>query len=72
MTDTISALTVILEKDIRSDEIEPLIEAIKQFRSVLDVETHVSNLEQRVANSRARVELGEKLFEILYPQKGST
>ena len=72
MTDTISALTVILEKDIRSDEIEPLIDAIKQFRSVLDVETHVSNLEQRVANSRARVELGEKLFEILYPQKGST
>jgi hypothetical protein len=61
-------LTVVLEKDIRDDDAQPLIEAIKQMRGVLDVQPLMANIESYIAQSRARAELGQKLWDILYPK----
>lgn len=71
MTDKYYALTVILDKDIRDDDAQPLIEAIKMLKGVIDVTPHVSTLETHVAYHRARIELGQKLLQVLYPEKGS-
>jgi len=68
MTDTIYALTVVLEKDIRDDDIEAITNAIRMLRGVLDVTNHISDPSTYVAEARARRELGDKLWEVLYPQ----
>lgn len=65
MTDRINALTVCLEQNIREDDIEPLLAAIRQLRGVLDVQPHVADMESYVAEQRARQELRDKLWELL-------
>lgn len=67
MTDRFHSLTVVLEKDIRSDDAEGLIQAIRHMRGVLSVTGRVSDPDSHMAEERARRELGQKLWEILYP-----
>ena len=69
MTDRYHTLTVVLEADIRTDDAEGLIEAIKRMRGVLSVAGEVSDLDSHMAEERARRELGQKLWEILYPKR---
>lgn len=69
MTDRYYALTVILEKDMRDDDSESLIQAIKMIKGVLSVKGNVSDPVSWMAEERARRELGDKLWNILYPKK---
>lgn len=64
MTDRIYALTVLLEEPVREDDVETLIQAIKQMRGVLDVTTRVANIELYWA----RVSAGQEVIEILLRQ----
>jgi hypothetical protein len=68
MTDKYYALTVVLEKDIRKDDAEQIINAIRMIKYVLDVKGNVSNPDTWMAESRARRELGDKLFNVIYPK----
>lgn len=43
MTDRVNALVVVLDKDIRTDDVESLIEAIKHFRGVLSVFNNIAD-----------------------------
>lgn len=65
MTDRVSALIVTLERDIRIDDVEVLVDAIKMLRGVMTVETHISNIEQHIAEERVRREFRQKLYEAL-------
>jgi hypothetical protein len=65
VTDRYFALTVVLEQNIRDDDAQPLIDAIKQLRGVLSVEPHISNLDTHQAQERAYAELRKKLWEVL-------
>lgn len=68
MTDRINSLTVVLERDIREDDIAPLMAAIESHRGVLQVLPHVADgIADVVASGRIRAELGTKIMEILYP-----
>lgn len=67
MTDRFHSLTVVLEKDIRSDDAESLMQAIKHMRGVISVSGNVADFVHHMAQERARHELGQKLWEILYP-----
>jgi hypothetical protein len=69
MTDRFHALVVVLEKDIRDDDAEHLINAIKMMRGVLSVEGEVSSIETHTAEERARHELGQKILDVLYPDR---
>lgn len=69
MTDRYNALTVVLEQDIRDDDAEPLIEAIKMLRGVLDVQGNVSSANFFVAQSRADREWREKLRKLIWPDE---
>lgn len=64
MTDRVNAFIVILEKDIREDN-EATINAIRQIRGVLDVKPHIANIDESIAESRVRVDLMNKLFQLL-------
>jgi hypothetical protein len=65
MSDRYNYLTVVLEKDLKDEDAEPLIEAIKQFRGVLSVKPNVSDSEAWWATERIRKELTEKLWKVL-------
>ena len=65
MTDRVNALTVTLERDIRIDDVQVLVDAIKMLRGVMSVETHISNIEQHIAEERVRIEFKQKLWEAL-------
>lgn len=69
MTDRYHSLTVVLEEDVRSDDAEAIIEAIKMIRGVLDVTPHIADTASWMAQTRVRRELGEKLMSILYPKE---
>ena len=38
MTDRVNTLTVVLERPIRDDDVQPIVDAIRQMRHVLSVE----------------------------------
>ena len=66
MTDRYYALTVILEKDIRSDDAQPMIEAIKMIKGVLDIKPHITTPTELVANHRAKMELTKKIMDMIW------
>ena len=67
MTDRYNYLTVVLEKNLRSDDAADLIKAIGVLRGVLKVEPNVVSPDNWAAETRVRLELGEKLLAILFP-----
>jgi hypothetical protein len=67
MTDRFHTLTVVLDKDIRDDDAEALMNAIRMMKRVISVDGIVSDYDSHMAEERVRRELGEKLLAILYP-----
>lgn len=68
MTDRYFALSVLLDKDIRSDDAESIINAILMIKHVMKVEPHVSTIDIWAAEERARRVLGEQVLAVLYPK----
>jgi hypothetical protein len=68
MTDRFHTLTVVLEKDIREDDAVFLMNAIRAMRGVVSVGGVISDFDSHMAYTRARAELGNQLWEILYPK----
>lgn len=65
MTERYHSLTVVLDSDMRADEAEPLMMAIRLLTGVLSVEGNVADPSHYVAETRVRFDLREKLFEVL-------
>ncbi len=66
MTDRIDALTVVLERDTRDDDVEALVNAIKQMRNVADVALNVADVTSYSARARVQSELGPAFFQVLH------
>lgn len=67
MTDRVKSLTVVLESDVRTDDVKPLIDAISQLRGVLAVTRTIAEPMDFVAEARVRHDLERKLWEVLHP-----
>lgn len=65
MTDRFHSLTVVLDKDIRSDDAEALMAAIAQLRGVLTVSGEVSTPDTYMAMERARFEVKSRVLNAL-------
>jgi hypothetical protein len=65
MTDRYATLTVVLDRDIRDDDAEPLIKAIGMMKGVIAVEGNVDNLHTYAARERLRREWGQKLYDFI-------
>ena len=66
MTDRYHALTVVLDDDIRDDDAEAIINAIRMIRGVADVTPHVVDPETHSARIRARSDVRDKLIELVH------
>lgn len=65
MTDRINALVVVLEKDIRDDDIEATRNAIMQIKGVISVGNNVADHTDFIAKSRVQQEVTELLFGVI-------
>lgn len=65
MSDHINAFIVVLDHDIRDENAELLINAIKQLRGVLEVQPHVADSTDVIATMRVKSELMKKWYDIL-------
>lgn len=63
MTDRIKGLTVSLEKDIREDDVQPIVDAIIMIRGIADVKLHVTNPDDYMARKQVKEELRSMIFE---------
>lgn len=69
MTDRIHSINVVLKENTRVDDAEYILNAIRMIKGVIAADGNVADLESHMAESRARIDLHEKLFEVLRPQK---
>lgn len=65
MTDRHSGYLVVLKRDIREDDSEALLNAIRLIRGVERVQPIESDPMQQIAETRVRVELQKKLWSVL-------
>ncbi len=68
MSDRINTITVVLEKPIRDDDCESILTSIQMIKGVLSAKPNVASPEEYMAVVRARHDLGDKLWHILYPK----
>ena len=69
MTDRYNYLIVALERNIRSDDCQPLIDAIKMLHGVLDVTPRTEDPSGYTTEMRVREEMRKKVWEIFYPKE---
>jgi hypothetical protein len=68
MTDRLKGVWVAFEKDIREDDAEAIIQAIKCLRGVIAVEGDIADANDWINRMQIRTELGVKLWAVLYPK----
>lgn len=65
MTDRHTGYIVTLEREIREDDAEHIINAMRMLKGVVDVQPIVSDFQTTMAESKAKHELRMKLFDVL-------
>ena len=65
MTDRIHALTVVLDRDMRDDDVECVVDAIRMIRFVASIDTHVTDLRDHQARVRVNREWLDGLREFM-------
>jgi hypothetical protein len=68
MTTRLKGLLVTFEPDVREDDAECIINAIRLLKRVIAVKPIPNDIEQSIAVDRVRHELGQKLWKVIYPQ----
>lgn len=63
MTDRIRHLTITLDRDYREDDVQVVVEAIRQLRAVSSVELHAVTANDHLARMVAKNELGRRIYE---------
>ena len=65
MTDRYSSIVVVFEENIRDDDAENLLTAIRMLRGVLSVTPNIANTTEHIAYMRVRSEMLDKLLDVV-------
>ena len=65
MTDRVKGFTVTLEKDIRIDDVQIVLNALKMIKYVAHVEPSITTSEDHFTEQRLRFELREKFYDFM-------
>ncbi len=65
MTDRVKGFTVTLEKDMRIDDVETIIQAIRMIRGIVDVAPSITNSDDHMNRERIRYELRDKFYKFM-------
>jgi hypothetical protein len=69
MTDRLKGVLVTFDGDIRDDDAEALVNAIRCMRRVSDVSPILTDYEDHMARARVRDELWQKVRDAFFPPK---
>ncbi len=64
MTDRLKGCVVAFDRDIREDDVEPLLAAIRMIKGVVGVTGLLADSGDYMARMRVRVDLAKKLSEV--------
>ncbi len=65
MTDRVRHLTVILDRDIREDDVQPVMAAVSMIQGVANVAAGKLGVGDYLARETARLELRRKIYDAL-------
>lgn len=65
MSDRINGLTVVIERGIRDEDAQAIIDAIRMVKGVVSVQKHVADHTSHFAYVHARHELERRLYNAL-------
>ena len=65
MTDRYLGLTVVLDKDYRSDDAQEIISAIKMIKGVKSVSAEVADVHDYMNRQRVAMEIEERVFKAI-------
>jgi hypothetical protein len=65
MTDRVKSLTVVLDKDIRVDDVESLVNAIRCIRHVMSVGTNIVDSDDYAARERVAFKWSDTIFDVM-------
>lgn len=65
MTDRHAGYIVTLDKDIREDDAQLIINALKCVRHVVDVKPVIGDAQLAIAEDRVRIRMGNRLLDIV-------
>lgn len=68
MTDRYSHITVVFEKDIREDDAEPILNAIRLLKGVIAVTPNVDNIAVYAGEQRALHKIRSQIQDIVWPE----
>ena len=69
MSDRINTITVVLDREIRDDDCEHILSAMLMIKGVLRVKANVADHSEYMAEERAKHDLGQKLWNVVYPKR---
>lgn len=64
MTDSVHSFQVVLAKDIREDDIDGIVGALKHVKGVLNVKPITSTYDSVMAETRAKAEMTDRLLKL--------
>jgi hypothetical protein len=65
MTDRVKGFTVTLEHDIRIDDVEVILNAVRMIKGVANVEPSISTHDDHMNRERLKWELRDKFYEFM-------
>lgn len=65
MTDRVKGLTITLEKDVRVDDVEYIVNAIKMIKGISSVDLSIVTFDDHINRARIYGEVRTKLFEFI-------
>ncbi len=65
MTDRLKGCNVVFDRDIRDDDVEPLLNAIRMMKGVLSVSPERATADDWMIRSRVKREFIEKLYNLI-------
>lgn len=68
MSDRTNTITVVLEHELRADDADTILNAIRMIKGVLTAKANVANPGEYMAIERARAALGTKIINVIYPK----
>jgi len=66
MTDRCDSLLVILEKEMRTDDVECIVNAIGMIKNVISVTPNITDSMSYIATTKAKHEIRKKIIDVLY------
>jgi hypothetical protein len=65
MTDRVKGFTVTLEYDVRIDDVEVILNAVRMIKGVANVELSISTHDDHMNRERLKWELKDKFYEFM-------